>query len=278
MKTPGLTKEDWRGSPFFYCFAPGSTDLYKTAYYMHMGLRESQEDCLFINGKIFQDRMFREVAFETVPSAAAAFAVCDGMGGRRMGEWASRYVCEKLVEHLKDFELSVEFVGRVLYKIQSRMEKESVNDSGATVAGVALANRKAILFNAGDARVYKLNTEDMTRVSHDHSLLQSNIDQGYLSVDEAASFPFRNIIEFGMGDVFRRQWASGEKKPFVREDLIKDDECYLICSDGVHDVLTDREISAALRDDPFALTAAFVETLKSRMKDNFSFILVAVGS
>jgi serine/threonine protein phosphatase PrpC len=245
---------------------------------MHQGLRTIQEDCVFINGKIFQNSLFKKILLTTILSKKGLFAVCDGIGGRDAGEWASRYVCEKLGENLPLSSSSPEIIEDIFRMIQNQIEGEQVKNSGTTVAGVVLDNGKTGIFNAGDSRVYKITHEQILRMSHDHSLLQTNIDRGYLTVDQASSYAFKHVIEFGIGGVFQQEWKNGDKNLYIREDVLQQNECYLICSDGVYDVLKDEEIFAILHQAPFAGTTDLVACIKERMKDNFSFILIGNDS
>lgn len=249
-------------------------DGMKAAYYMHQGLRTVQEDCIFINGKVFQTAIFQKILLIPIRSKRGLFAVCDGVGGRDAGEWASRYVCEKLGEHVPLPSSSPETIRDIFRMIQRQIEREKVKDSGTTVAGIVLENGRTGVFNAGDSRVYKITRERILCMSHDHSLLQTNLDKGYLTADQAASYPYKHVIDFGIGDIFRREWEKGDRELFIREDVMQQGDSYLICSDGVHDVLKDGEIFAILQHNPFDGTADMAARIQERMKDNFSFILI----
>lgn len=250
-------------------------EVYKVAYYMNVGLRDGQEDCIFVNGSVFQEKKFEAVAVQDLGKELLLFAVCDGMGGHAKGEWASRFVCEKLKENYRDLRFSRDSTELLVEKIQNQIENEMVSDSGTTIAGVVLEGGRAHIFNVGDSRVYKITKGGIFYMSHDHSLVQSSVDHGDISPDEAFAHPYKNVIEFGIGDVFRNEWAKGGKAVHITEDLLGADEWYLVCSDGVNDVMRDQEIYAILRDDPLGGLSAFVGSLEERMKDNFSFILVA---
>lgn len=250
---------------------------YKVAYYMNIGRRDNQEDCIFINGRIFQKNKFRNAHVMMIRGSRALCAVCDGMGGHAKGEWASRFVCEKLKDYLKHFTFSRDTIQHLFNEIQERIEKEGIKDNGTTVACAILEDGKNIIFNAGDSRIYKITNEAILCISHDHSLVQSIVDKGYLSQDEAFIHPHKNVIEFGIGDVFRRAWSKGDKEVFIKDDVLNKDEYYLICTDGVNDVLRDEEIYDMLYPDPFVRYPEFIECLKERMKDNLSFIVIGNG-
>ncbi len=241
---------------------------------MDIGARDSQEDCMFVNGAVIQQAKSGQVTVKKLRKEKALFAVCDGMGGHSKGEWASKFVCGKLKACVRQPSFARESVELFIERIQNQIENEMVDNSGTTIAGVALEGSAGTIFNAGDSRVYKITGRDIQYMSHDHSLVQSSVDQGLISQKDAFSHPHKNVIEFGMGDVFKSDWADGARKVFIRDDVLGNDECYLICSDGINDVLTDEEILDALHPDPFGRSGELVDRVTKKMKDNLSFILI----
>jgi PPM family protein phosphatase len=248
--------------------------IYSVAYYTDIGLRENQEDCLFVNGLTVRQDMMKEACIESVTSSEAFFAVCDGMGGHAGGEWASSFVCEKMKGFMKGLSFSDEYVLNMFREIQRDMEKEGMENSGSTTACVMLKGNASKIYNIGDSRVYKITKKEILTLSHDHSLVQSMIDKGEISVYEAKEHPYRHIIEFGLGDVFERQWNTNNKKVYMQDDVLNAKEYYLLCTDGVNDVLSDAEIHDLLSPDPFARFPEFIVRLRNRMKDNTSFVVV----
>jgi len=246
---------------------------YKVGYYMSIGRRNNQEDCIFIDGKILQQDEFKKTHMKKLRGSKHLLAVCDGMGGHSRGEVASRFVCERLKDYLRYFRSSGEVPQPLFRDIQDRIEKEVAGNSGTTVACVALNDGKSVIMNAGDSRIYKIAKGAIAYISHDHSYVQSMLDRGYLSEDEAYGHPHKNVIEFGLGSIFKDIWSGNERQVYVTKDVLKNDEYYLICSDGVNDVLRDDEIYDLLHAGPFDNVEGFTRCLKERMKDNFSFIL-----
>ena len=250
---------------------------YNVSYYMNIGRRNNQEDCIFFNGKIFQEENIDISPATKINSSKALFAVCDGMGGHSKGEWASRFVCNKLENSLKLPDFNSYNFQDFIKGIQKEMEAENMPNSGTTLASVALNGSNNIIFNAGDSRVYKITDEDIVCLSHDDSLVQVYLDKGSLMPEEAFDHPNKNVITFGLGDVFKNEWDKDDKKVYIREDILNKNEYYLLCTDGVNDVLRDNEIFNLLRPDPFEKIQDFVEFLKERMNDNFSFIMIGNG-
>jgi PPM family protein phosphatase len=247
---------------------------YNIAYYMDIGQRETQEDCLFVNGLSVQRDIMKYSCIESVTAPETFFAVCDGMGGHAGGEWASSFVCGKMKDFMSGLSFSDEYVLNMFRKIQREMEKEGMENSGSTAACVMLKGNASKIYNIGDSRVYKITKKEILTYSHDHSLVQSMLDKGELSDLEAKGHPYRHIIEFGLGRVFKRQWDTDDKKVYMRDDVLNAKEYYLLCTDGVNDVLPDAEIYDLLSPDPFARFPEFIGCLRNRMKDNASFIVV----
>ncbi len=248
---------------------------YSVVYYMNKALRENQEDCLFIDGEIVQEDYMEFPVFRRFDKKRAIFAVCDGMGGLFYGEKASKFVCEKLKEGLKELKFSKESVETLLRDIQQEFFKTGLINSGTTIAGVFLKEDKSLIFNAGDSRVYKLTPEKILYISHDHSYVQELVDLGTITYEEAFYHPYRNIITFGIGDVFQEEWDEGYR-PYIVEDTLSQNQYYLLCTDGVNDVLTDSEIFSILMPEPFNSVDKFISEIKKRMQDNFSFIIVSI--
>ncbi len=248
---------------------------YIAVYYTHKGLRNYQQDCIFINGNIIQTNYMEFPKFEVINSKTTLFAVCDGMGGLSHGEKASLFVCEKLKEKLLSIEFSKNWLINTLNYIQNSFLKTDIKNSGTTIAGILLQERKSIVFNIGDSRVYKLSRKGIKYISHDHSVVQELVDEGAITYEEAFHHPYKHIVTFGIGDVFFPEWKEG-KKPYIVEDILKEDEYYLICTDGVSDVLKDEDIYKSLAPSPFENVNNFIENIKKHMSDNFSFIIVSI--
>jgi PPM family protein phosphatase len=247
---------------------------YNIAYYMDIGQRETQEDCLFVNGLTVRQDKMKFARIESVTAPGGFFAVCDGMGGHAGGEWASSFVCGKMKDFMNGLSFSDEYVLNMFREIQRKMEKEGMENSGSTAACLMLKGNTSKIYNIGDSRVYKITKKEILTLSHDHSLVQSLVDKGELSGHEAKGHPYRHIIEFGLGDVFKRQWNTNDKKVYMQDDVLNAKEFYLICTDGVNDVLPDTEIYDLLSPDPFVRFNEFIGGLRKRMNDNISFIVV----
>ncbi|MCP3955236.1 MAG: serine/threonine-protein phosphatase [Desulfobacterales bacterium] len=242
---------------------------------MDVGPRDNQEDSILLQGEIIQERRFEESRkFST--DTVEILAVCDGMGGLAAGEKASRFVCESLAK-LGGSSSLIEDIRPSLEKIQLAMENDYQEECGTTVAGLISAPGGIQVFNLGDSRVYRVSAGKIECRSCDHSMVQSLLEEGKITEREAFEHPYRNLITAGMGPVFSYKWAL-ETIHLQAEPLETGPVVYLICSDGVCDVLTGREILEALGDNPVANGPALMAHIKAvSMKDNTSFMVVEIN-
>ncbi len=232
---------------------------------MDKGLRKYQQDCIYLDGEIVQRE--KECGRREYNKERLLFAVCDGMGGLSHGDKASKFVCETLKKVKIDF--SKEDIEKALRQIQDEFIRKGFLNSGTTIAGIFINGNKSFIFNAGDSRVYKLNKEGIWYISHDHSYVQTLVDMGLIYYEEAFYHPYRNLIEFGIGDVFQEEWEKG-RKPFVKEDIPREGDIY----HGVHDVLKDREIFSLLMPFSEKSLTLFLKVLEERKSDNYSSIII----
>lgn len=243
---------------------------------MDVGPREDQEDCSLIKKDVIQARLF-ENNLEFSSDEIEVLAICDGMGGLAAGEKASRFVCESLAKlNGGSDQIEDEGIRAKLEKIQQVMARDFSEECGTTVAGMIIASSGIQVFNLGDSRVYRLSAGKLDRLSYDHSIVQVLLDDGKITDREAFEHPYRNLITAGMGPAFSYKWAL-ETIWVQAEPIDSKRGAYLICSDGVCDVLTDREIGDVLGNSPVQNGPALMELIKAVfMKDNTSFIIVEI--
>ncbi len=240
---------------------------------MDVGPRNNQEDCLVIDSLIYQeDELLVSAKYE---SDIIIMAVCDGMGGHDAGEDASRYVCDKLNSIVDFVDFSAESLERILQAVQGSSNNSLPKGSGTTIAGLVIKDNKVIVFNAGDSRVYKITPDTINCVSHDHSLVQDLIDQGLIDQAEAFKHPYRNVVNFGIGPAFKK--AKGRYSVFTYEEELDSEASYLICSDGVSDLMLEDEIMKHVGTEPVATGDKLMNVLKQRkLKDNTTYIIAQV--
>ena len=213
--------------------------------------------------------------------------LADGMGGHNAGEVASELAVTSVTEALEEV-LSPDV------KDACEMDfKEVVHDAvvfandeinlhakthpectgmGTTIVMTLFHNDKVILASVGDSRIYRFRKGELKQVTTDHSLVQEMIDNGYMSEEEAINSTNRNLITRALG-------IAEEVNVDVTEQGIEKDDIYLLCSDGLSDMITDDKIFSTLvksRQDLKRASQDLVALAKEHGgHDNVSVILVA---
>ncbi len=239
---------------------------------MLIGPRNTQEDAITDGKSVFQaDLLTRK---NGALSGNILLAVCDGMGGHDSGETASIFVCEKLAR-IRWGSVSIPYVLDALAAIQEEAMLHLPVNSGTTVAGLLAGEGKAIAFNAGDSRIYRLTDDRIDYISHDHSLVQEMIDNSMINMESINGHPLRNVIELGIGPAFEHVWNI--EKVHYYEASLERPSYYLLCSDGLTDVLSESTIHELLMPNPVDSGTNLYNALKqTTLRDNTSFIIAEI--
>ena len=179
-------------------------------------------------------------------------AVADGMGGHAAGEVASRIaaqVLEKLAPTLTAQEIDEDSVEDLLMHSLHSIDAEiaAVADEeiekrgmGTTLTALLIRDNKIALLHVGDSRCYRLRGNTLEQLSNDHTVIQELLDQGAISQAEAVEHPQRSMLTQALrGD--------GDVTPVLQMYEVKKGDRYLLCSDGLSGVLTDKEIKVGLK-------------------------------
>jgi serine/threonine protein phosphatase PrpC len=179
-------------------------------------------------------------------------AVADGMGGHAAGEVASRIaieVLQSLIPALVSTEIDDDSVEDLLmHSLHSvDLEISAVTDEqiekrgmGTTLTALLIRDKYISLLHVGDSRCYRLRGNTLEQLSNDHTVIQELLDQGAISVAEAAEHPQRSMLTQALrGD--------GDVTPVLQMYEIKKGDRYLLCSDGLSGVLTEKEIKIGLK-------------------------------
>ncbi len=213
--------------------------------------------------------------------------LADGMGGHNAGEVASELavtsICEALNEVLSpeikdscgmDFkEVVHEAVVYANDEInQHAKEHPECSGMGTTIVMALFHNNSVILASVGDSRIYRFRKGELKQVTIDHSLVQEMVDNGYMSEEEALNSNNRNLITRALG-------IAEDVKVDVTEHETEKNDIYLLCSDGLSDMIDDELIFSTLvksRQDLKRASEDLVELAKAHGgHDNVSVILVA---
>ena len=204
------------------------------------------------------------------------FAIADGMGGARAGEVAAEIAATALKEARGEVtdETSLE---AIIVDANRRVWERSVADpmtaGMGTTMTVAFADPEAervVLGHVGDSRAYRLRGSELEQVTTDHSLVAELVESGVLTPEEAERHPQRSAITRAVGtdraidvDVFSVAAEPGD--------------LFLLCSDGLTDMLAEGEIAASIIDadhEPAAAAGALVAAANARGgEDNITVVL-----
>lgn len=174
-------------------------------------------------------------------------AVCDGVGGMAKGYLAAEMTLNFMsFIHRKGttpdtIRNAIEEANRRVRTYQA--ENDLQNGARTTISGIYLDGEQFLTFNAGDSRVYKFRYKYVTQLTKDNSYVQDMVDLGEITSNEAREHPQRNLINKCIGH-------EDEVNPKVTDysGEFEDGDIILICSDGISDVLTNKEIQSILYD------------------------------
>jgi serine/threonine protein phosphatase PrpC len=185
-------------------------------------------------------------------ASAQLIAVADGMGGHAAGEVASRIavqVLQKLTPTLTAADIDEDSVEDLLmhslHSIDAEIaavtaEEIEKRGMGTTLTALLIRNNHIALLHVGDSRCYRLRGNTLEQLSNDHTVIQELLDQGAISEAEAAEHPQRSMLTQALrGD--------GDVTPVLQMYEVKKGDRYLLCSDGLSGVLTDKEIKVGLK-------------------------------
>ena len=190
------------------------------------------------------------------------FLVADGMGGHAAGEIASRITAEKVKEivsaagpgsSMEDLlQLAVQEANAAVHEAQ-KIQAEC-RGMGSTLTVLAFSDDRYHVAQVGDSRAYLWRKGSLTQLTQDHSLVWPLYKSGVITKDDISRNPRKNLITRSIGT-----------QPQVEADLQAGDalegDLFLLCSDGLTDVLSDDEIAGILSNgkaDPQKLTDLLV--------------------
>ncbi|MBE5932009.1 MAG: Stp1/IreP family PP2C-type Ser/Thr phosphatase [Lachnospiraceae bacterium] len=222
-----------------------------------------------------QDSIF--FSDEPVGSLPNLYIVADGMGGHRAGDKASRMAIDITVEFIKKSTLEnpIAILKRAMIYANNEIYKSANKDPdlsgmGTTMVAAVALEDKLYVANVGDSRLYVVNN-DIRQITMDHSLVEEMIRSGELERKKGRNHPEKNIITKAMG-------SKDEVVPdFFEIDMDPDDK-YILCSDGLSNMVEDDEIRDIVVDykDIKDATRALVDRANYYGgSDNISVVIVS---
>jgi protein phosphatase len=210
------------------------------------------------------------------------FAIADGMGGAQAGEVASRLAAAVLEETRYDSgagdggEARIEeLIREANRRVFQRSNEDAATSGMGTTMTVAVVNDTdgTIAFgHVGDSRAYRVRDGRLEQLTDDHSLVGELMRSGKLSPEEAETHPQRSVITRALGT-----------EPDIDVDTFtveaEPDDVFLLCSDGLTDMVSDRDILAVLQEssDLQAAARALVEAANAvGGEDNITVVVFRI--
>lgn len=213
------------------------------------------------------------------------FMVADGMGGHRGGEVASSLAVQTVREHVAErtSEGARRPSPRVLLSDAFREASHRIHDEGTAASGDALHGMGTTLVlvyrygdtlyiaNVGDSRAYIFNRPHLWQATEDHSLLNEQLRAGLIAEKDIPRFAAKNVITRSVG--YER-----DVTPDILERQIHAGELLLLCSDGLHGLVSDERISEICRTTaiPDIVSVCIEEAKKNGGDDNVTVLAMTM--
>ncbi|WP_072681738.1 PP2C family protein-serine/threonine phosphatase [Rhodococcoides corynebacterioides] len=214
---------------------------------------------------------------DSVYAGARLLALADGMGGHAAGEVASQLMIAALA-HLDDDEPGDDLLGKLERAtregnatIAEQVEEDPELDGmGTTLTAILFGGRKIGLVHIGDSRAYLLRDDELTQITRDDTFVQSLVDEGRITAEQAHSHPQRSLI--------MRALTGNEIEPTLTVREARAGDRYLLCSDGLSDVVSSETIADTLREGENDVCAdRLIElALRSGGPDNVTVVVADV--
>ncbi|MBR2188231.1 MAG: Stp1/IreP family PP2C-type Ser/Thr phosphatase [Eubacterium sp.] len=195
--------------------------------------------------KMNQDFIF--VSSEPVGNLPNLFVVADGMGGHNAGDYASRYGVSVLTETIREdrnfnpikvMRDGIEAANKAV--LEKSLEDPELKGMGSTMVVAICIGGYLFAANVGDSRLYMAGSQ-LRQITHDHSLIAEMVRLGELTPEEGLNHPDKNIITRAIGTV-------EEVKIDFFDVKLEEGDCFMMCSDGLYNMVESSIIYKVLRD------------------------------
>ena len=219
--------------------------------------------------------------------------LADGMGGYNAGEVASGIAVTVMgaeitprLEHASPIErdeetgeeLAVMLLSAGIHKANASIYQAAHSQSqyagmGTTIVSALFYDNRVVVGHVGDSRLYRLRGDKLDLITRDHSLLQEQIDSGMISVESARHSKNKNLVTRAVG-------IEDEVVPEIHLHDVEIGDIYLLCSDGLNDMVEDEDIESILYAMQGNLPLAAEQLIQiandNGGRDNVSVILIKV--
>jgi len=215
---------------------------------------------------------------DSVYAGPRLLALADGMGGHAAGEVASKVVIAALAP-LDDDEPGDDLLGQLREAViagngaisELVASDPDLDGMGTTLTAVLFAGSRLGMAHIGDSRAYMMRNGTFAQITHDDTFVQSLIDEGRITEEEAATHPQRSLL--------LRALTGHEVEPRLMVREARPGDRYLLCSDGLSGVVSLETLDEAIRiPDPQACADRMIElALKGGGPDNVTVIVADVA-
>lgn len=209
------------------------------------------------------------------------FIVADGMGGAKGGATASKLAISVVGEAISEFSdlhedslaLAVQRANAQIY--QKGASDESLAGMGTTFVGLAFVEDCMFICSVGDSRAYRIRNGGVKQLTTDHTLVMELLKSGAISIDQVDNHPVAHMLTRSLGPASEVVVDS-----FLCEDGPAQGDIYLLCSDGLYNLIDDEEFEQVI-DQAASLDAATQQLIDLANErggtDNITVILIRVG-
>lgn len=256
-------------------------ECYRVHLTTHRGLvRDNNEDNFTING-VSKKLEYKNLNFNALYEAPLLAAVFDGMGGESKGDHAS-FISARLAKGLHYSlkrhpesplkELVGGYIQRANNGIRAFLEANDCETGGCTIAAAIVKNGIIFPFSLGDSRIYLLRGSKLSQISHDHTLAMKKYEANIYTKEVAEKSPDSHKLTAFLGaDNFHHGISAQYYEPVFMQMTDK----LLLCSDGLYDELSLREIQTILIDNPDNPTLELVKAaIRRGGSDNITCAVV----
>jgi len=218
--------------------------------------------------------------------------LADGMGGHKGGEVASALAVNSILndlpaelERCKNLDIDENVSGYSFHSIAIKNSIEKANSvifdaaskqlqyegMGTTIVVTMFYDNRLTVAHVGDSRMYRLRDHEMEQITTDHTLLQELIDRGFYTPEEAAKSLNKNLVTRALG-------IEATVKIDISEEIVLPKDIYLLCSDGLTDMVDDRRIHMILEENKSQIDLTCTDLIQQAKDngghDNISVILI----
>jgi protein phosphatase len=210
----------------------------------------------------------------------AVYIVADGVGGADAGEVASQYASERTLHHYLAGDGRTDWGARLLDAMQAAntdlrrlaAERDDSRRMATTMVAAVIQDGHAYIGNVGDSRAYQYRAGQLEQISRDQSLVARLVEEGALTPEEAATYPYKNVILTSIGS---------EKRPPIDlyEIELEPGDLLVLCSDGLTRHVEDGEIGVIAGDEPPEVAADILLRLARERggEDNITVAIIQHG-